>query len=156
VDGVDYRFLSKPHFMEMVNRCEFLEWKEVHGNLYGTAVTPILQAVEAGRPVILDIDVEGAKEVFSKHASAVGIFIKPPNLAALEQRLRGRGTDSGDAIGLRIKNAEREMEAASEFKYQVVNDDLESAVNELADIIRKEWTHENDAPGEFGKERPLD
>jgi guanylate kinase len=93
--------------------------------------------------MILDIDVEGAKEIFRKIPDAVGIFITAPNLGILEERLRLRGTDSDQSIRTRLGNAAKEMESAPIFRYQILNDDLERAADELAAIIRKEWAANN-------------
>jgi len=137
-EGVDYYFASTDKFRLMIQRDEFLEWKEVHGNLYGTPVAPVNECLASVRRMILDIDVEGANEVFKKVPGAVGIFVTAPSITILEQRLRLRGTDSEQSIRTRMVNAAREMEQAGMFKYQIINDDLEKAVEELAGIISKE------------------
>lgn len=137
-EAVDYYFVGTDKFRMMIQRNEFLEWKEVHGNLYGTPVAPVNECLASARRMILDIDVEGAKEVFKKVPGAVGIFITAPSMAVLEQRLRLRGTDSEGSIRTRMINAAREMEQAGMFKYQIINADLEEAVEELAGIISKE------------------
>jgi guanylate kinase len=137
-DAVDYYFISREKFEDMVGQDDFLEWKEVHGNLYGTPAGPVRQAISQGRRMILDIDVQGAQEVFAKIPDAAGIFISAVNLEVLERRLRMRGTDSEESIRTRLLNAEEEMKMVGMFKYHVVNDDLGKAVSELADIIRKE------------------
>lgn len=137
-EAVDYYFVGTDKFRMMIQRDEFLEWKEVHGNLYGTPVAPVNECLASARRMILDIDVEGAKEVFKKVPGAVGIFITAPSMTVLEQRLRLRGTDSEGSIRTRMINAAREMEQAGMFKYQIINADLEEAVEELAGIISKE------------------
>lgn len=138
IDGVHYYFVSETEFREMMQEDRFLECKEVHGNLYGTPVEPIEHAIKAGHSIILDIDVEGAKEVFARMSSAVGIFISAPSPEVLEERLRGRGTDSEESIRLRLRNAAVEMKSAGIFRHQIVNADLAAAVEELAEIIRRE------------------
>lgn len=138
VHGRDYYFVTEEEFRSMIRDDRFLEWKEVHGNLYGTPAEPVREALRSGRSMILDIDVEGAKEVFGKVSDAVGIFISPPDASTLEQRLRGRGTDSEEVIRRRLANAVVEMEYAGDFDYLVTNDDLAAATEELAAIIRKE------------------
>jgi guanylate kinase len=143
IEGVQYYFLDMAEFRRMIEQGRFLEWKEVHGNLYGTPVEPVNQALQSGRRMILDIDVEGAKEIFRKIPDAVGIFITAPNLGILEERLRLRGTDSDQSIRTRLGNAAKEMESAPIFRYQILNDDLERAADELAAIIRKEWAANN-------------
>jgi guanylate kinase len=135
VDGVDYYFTNETKFQEMIKRGSFLEWKEVHGNLYGTLAPPVLLALARGQSMIMDIDVQGALDVFRNFSSAVGIFIAPPDMETLEQRLRSRGTDSEDAIRLRLENALAEAKLASKFYYILVNDDLETAVLNLTSII---------------------
>lgn len=137
VQGADYFFVSRERFKSMIKNNEFLEWKEVHGNLYGTPATFVTEAVEEGRSVILDIDVEGAREVFRRFKEAVGIFITVPNMAILEERLRSRGTDSEASIRIRIINASHELELAPIFRHQVVNDHLDRAVEELASILKE-------------------
>lgn len=137
-EGVDYHFVSPGEFRTMIKRSEFLEWKEVHGNLYGTPAAPVSRALAASRRIILDIDVEGAKEIFKKIPRAVGIFISAPNMSALKQRLALRGTDSEESVKIRLANTVREMKQAEMFRHQIVNDNLEEAVEQLAGIIRKE------------------
>lgn len=138
IQGVHYYFVNKDEFLKMIERDEFLEWKEVHGNLYGTPIAPVNEAIASAGRMILDIDVEGAKEVFKKIPGAVGIFINAPSIEALQQRLLLRGADSEASIRTRMENAAGEMEQAGMFKYQIINDDLEEAVEELAGIIGKE------------------
>jgi len=138
IDGTHYHFVSETEFRRMIAEGRFLEWKAVHGNLYGTPAGPIEQAIASGRSIILDIDVEGAKEVFARMPTAVGIFISAPNLEVLEERLRRRGTDSEDSIRLRMRNAAIEMESAGIFRHRIVNADLTAAVEYLATIIRQE------------------
>lgn len=138
IDGEDYYFITREAFEGMVERDEFLEWKEVHGNLYGTPAGPVTAALSRGRLMILDIDVQGAQEVFRKIPDAVGIFISAPSTEALERRLYERGTDSEDSIRVRLFNASKEMEMAGLFRYQIVNDELENAVSQMASIIRAE------------------
>jgi guanylate kinase len=137
-DGVDYYFISSDKFRLMVERDEFLEWKEVHGNLYGTPAAPVKECLASARCMILDIDVQGAKEIFKKVPAAVGIFITAPSMAVLQQRLVLRGTDSEESIRTRMVNAAHEIGQAGMFKYHIINDDLEKAVENLAAIVRKE------------------
>ncbi len=136
--GVDYFFLGEEVFRRMIDQGLFLEWKEVHGNLYGTPVKPVQEALESGHSMILDIDVAGAREVFEKIRDAVGIFISPPDMAALEHRLRSRGTDSEESIRIRLANAVKEMESAYLFCHRIVNDNLEEAADQLEGIIVRE------------------
>ncbi len=142
--GKDYYFMEEREFRDRIAANGFLEWKEVHGNLYGTPRGPVDRAMEEGAGMILDIDVAGALEVFERFSDAVGIFIRPPDLEVLEQRLRGRGTDSEEAIGIRLRRAAEELQETQRFTYVLVNDDLDEAESELAGIIAKERR----APGE--------
>jgi guanylate kinase len=137
-DGIEYYFLSKEKFAEMVRQNQFLEWKRVHDHEYGTPAQPVLTALKSGRCMILDIDTQGAKEVFQTLPASVGIFVKPPTMGVLEQRIRQRGTESEESIHLRLMNAEGEMQMASLFQYHIINGILGHAVTELADVIRKE------------------
>ena len=136
--GVHYFFMDDDQFTRMVREDEFLEWKEVHGNRYGTPAEPVLECLARGGRMILDIDVEGAREVFKKIPDAVGVFVMAPDMETLEQRLRSRGTDSEESLRIRLGNAAKEMESASLFQYRIVNDTLESAVQELSSIITRE------------------
>lgn len=146
IDGVHYHFVTEERFRKMIEADCFLEWKEVHGNLYGTHAHPVIEAFESGKRMILDIDVEGAKEVFKNIHNVVGIFILPPDMDTLEKRLRLRGTDSEETIRLRIAKAPNEIGAAHLFTHRVVNDDLDTAVRGVASILRKE--SDADAPTE--------
>ena len=136
VQGVHYYFVERRTFEEMIPRGDFLEWKEVHGNLYGTPAGPVKEALGRGDRMILDIDVHGAQEVFRKVPRAVGIFITVPDLSVLEHRLRTRATDSPETIATRLKNAPGEISIGLTFPYVIVNDNLDTAVEALATIIR--------------------
>jgi guanylate kinase len=138
VEGVHYYFVDKRRFRSMVDADEFLEWKEVHGNLYGTPTGPVMKAIESGRSMLLDIDVQGAAEVFRRFKDAVGIFIAAPSQEVLEQRLRSRGTDSEESIHTRLGNALGEMTQAHLFRFRIVNDDLDRAATEMAGVIAGE------------------
>ncbi|MDD3471699.1 MAG: guanylate kinase [Syntrophaceae bacterium] len=138
IDSVSYYFISESKFKSMSKAGEFLEWKNVHGNLYGTPAKPVLDALKSGQRMIMDIDVEGAKEVFSKMPQAIGIFINAPSLEVLEKRLRMRKSDSEESIRIRMLNAFHEIRMSDLFKHRIVNDDLKEAAKELVEIIRKE------------------
>lgn len=135
VEGVSYYFVKTDQFERMIKSDEFLEWKKVHGNYYGTPRGPVTRALATGKKMILDIDVQGAMDVFARVPGAVGIFITVPDLQVLEDRLRKRGTDSEETISLRLANATAEIEAAEKFDYTVVNNDLAQAVKEMTRII---------------------
>ncbi len=135
-DGVDYRFVAREKFVKMIDQGLFLEYAEVHDNLYGTSIGAIGAQLEEGLDVILDIDVQGATILRrEKHLAATHIFISPPDLAELEKRLRGRGTESEEVIQLRLKNAAVEMRAAGEYEYLVINEKIDEAAHLLAAII---------------------
>jgi guanylate kinase len=146
IEGVHYHFVSRERFQEMIDKRQFLEWKEVHGNRYGTPAQPVIEAIRRGQRMILDIDVQGAAEVFKTFQQAVGIFITAPDWTVLEQRLRTRGTDSEASIRTRMKNAVWELEQANLFAYGIVNDDLSRAAEQLSSIIVKESEGSHDKP----------
>ncbi|BER92123.1 guanylate kinase [Atrimonas thermophila] len=135
INGVDYLFVDLSTFEAMKRQGEFLEWARVHGNYYGTPRKPIEEWLKKGEDVILEIDVQGAKQVKKNFKGGVFIFIAPPSLKALEERLKKRNTDREDEILLRMTNARIEMQCISDYDYLVVNDQLEEAVNKLLSII---------------------
>nr|WP_321466303.1 guanylate kinase [uncultured Desulfobulbus sp.] len=136
VDGVQYHFVSPQDFLALRDQqpCGFLEWAEVHGNYYGTSVAEVERRCRQGQDVLLDIDVQGAAQV-RQGADPVTVFIAPPSLQVLEQRLRGRGTESEETIGRRLHNARAEMAEIAAYDYVIVNDKLEEAVESLRSII---------------------
>jgi guanylate kinase len=135
-NGVDYHFISRTEFLSMIDQGLFLEHAEVHGNLYGTSRATIDRQRMAGIDVILDIDVQGASILRrSQQFEATSIFISPPSLAELEERLRGRGTESEETIAIRLANARIELQAVKEYEYLVINDLLEETVDLLSSII---------------------
>ena len=135
VDGVSYHFLSKEEFASRVEAGEFLEWANVHGNCYGTLRSEVDRNLEAGRSVILEIDVQGALNVRKVYPDAVLVFIEPPSAEELERRLRGRGTEDEASIQMRLANATKELGYADSYDVRIVNDDLDRAVAELAHVI---------------------
>jgi guanylate kinase len=135
VDGREYHFVTAGRFEEMARQGEFLEHNEVHGNFYGTAKSGVLPRLAAGEDVILDIDVQGARDVRAAYPEAVSIFVVPSSAAELERRLRARGLDGEDAIRKRLINAAKEVAQAQEFQYVIVNDDLNRAVSELECVV---------------------
>jgi guanylate kinase len=140
-NGVDYHFVDRPAFEAMERRGEFLESAEVHGNRYGTSRQVILDAVERGEDLILEIDWQGAQQVRRLYPGCIGIFILPPSIEELERRMRARGQDSEEVIRHRLQNAREELGHAGEFKYAIINKDFETARHELAEILRKERTN---------------
>lgn len=146
-NGRDYHFIDRQGFEEMREQGAFLEWAEVHGNLYGTSLGALEQELERGRDIILDIDVQGAALLRqSGQVTASFIFIAPPSLTELERRLRGRATDSEETIGLRLTNAAREMAAVENYRYLIVNDHLDEAVELLRAIILAERAASHRSP----------
>ena len=138
-DGVDYVFVDRDTFMQHIAQGEFLEHAEFVGNHYGTPLSPIRAALERGQDVVLEIEVEGAKQVRERLGDeAVMIFILPPSLAELRRRLEGRGTETPDRIEKRLARAEVEMAQTELFDYLVVNDDVERAVADLHAIQQSE------------------
>lgn len=137
-NGVDYHFLSKEEFKAKMERGEFVEWAEVHGNYYGTDIKVIESERKKGHSVLSLVDIKGAdnlKKVFPK--DVVTVFISPPDMKILEARLRGRGTETEEAIQIRLKNARAEMQEAPRFDHIVVNDDLALAYQNLSRLLRE-------------------
>lgn len=135
-DGVDYHFLGQDEFTRRVESGEFLEHAAYSGNHYGTLRSEVDQRIVAGHPVVLEIEVQGARQIAESMPEAVQIFIAPPALESLRERLQGRGTDSPEAIARRLEVAEDELAARDLFHHQVVNDELERALGELEAIVR--------------------
>jgi guanylate kinase len=128
IDGQHYYFVSRDKFEQMVSEGELLEWAEYAGNYYGTPRTPVERQIQLGQSVILEIEVVGARKIHHTFPTALRLFVLPPSLAELEQRIRGRGQDSEEAIARRLSRAKAEIEAANEFDVQIVNDDMEQAL----------------------------
>jgi guanylate kinase len=138
VNGVDYTFVSRSQFEQMVAAGEFLEWADVFGNLYGTSAADTARCLESGHDVVLVIDVQGARKVRACGLPHVAIFVLPPAYHVLERRLRGRSKDSEDAIRRRLQVARDEVSAFEEYDYVVINDDFEPCVERLRGIIMAE------------------
>jgi guanylate kinase len=137
-EGIDYYFLGPKEFDARVAAGEFLEHAAYSGNCYGTLRCEVERRLRGGAAVVLEIEVQGARQVREAMPEAVAVFIAPPSLDALRARLVGRGTDSPEAVDERLRTAEREMEAQPEFAHVVVNDRLEHATDELEGIVRRE------------------
>ena len=135
VEGVDYQFLSEQDFQERIEADEFVEWAEVHGHRYGTSRKAVEDALDDGRFLILDVDVQGAMQMRQRIPEAVLVFVLPPAADALVERLRDRGTEGEDTLTRRIENARGELEQASHFDYIVVNENLEQAIDEVRCIV---------------------
>ena len=138
VDGVDYNFVTKDRFEAMARAGEFLEWADVFGNLYGTSASDTDRALKSGADLVLVIDVQGARRVRSRGIETTAVFVLPPSLGVLEERLRGRSKDSEEAIQRRLAVAREEVHAFVEYDFVVVNDDITSAVDRLRGIVLAE------------------
>lgn len=137
--GVHYFYVSEAEFQRMIEANEMVEWAKVHNNYYGTSKWFLEDSAKNKKIVIMDIDVQGVesfKRIYPDET--LSIFLLPPNMEILEQRLRARGTDSEEIIQMRLKNANREIAKAGEFDYRVVNNDLDNAFGELCEIFEKE------------------
>jgi guanylate kinase len=141
-DGRDYHFLSPEEFDRRVEAGDFLEHATYSGNRYGTLRGEVERRLSEGRSVVLEIEVQGARQVRVAMPEAVLIFIAPPDPAALRQRLEGRGTDSEEAIERRLRTAEIELEAQAEFPHVIVNDDVQKAAAELEGLVREQLSLE--------------
>lgn len=138
VDGKDYYFVSREEFMQRVDRGAFAEWADVHGRLYGTLRSEVERVLGTGRHVVMDIDVQGARQFKGAFPGAVTIFILPPSAAVLVARLLGRNSEDGTAVTRRLESARMELAAVELYEYVVVNADLDPAVAEVGAIITAE------------------
>jgi guanylate kinase len=134
-NGVEYHFLSKQAFQKMIDNGEFVEWAEVYQDLYGTSVSSLRGQITKGLDVIMDIDVQGARNIKQHFKDAVLIYVLPPSLEILEKRLRERRTDDEKAIRTRLKKAEKEIKNCVSYDYLLFNDQLDQAVEELKSIL---------------------
>ncbi|MEW6593534.1 MAG: guanylate kinase [Thermodesulfobacteriota bacterium] len=138
-NGVDYHFVSREEFLAMREQGAFLEWAEVHTNLYGTSRQAVADKLATGVDVFLDIDVQGARQIKeARDLGAVFLFVAPPSWQELEKRLRGRGTEAADTMQIRLDNARKEMAEAHWYDYLIVNDDLAAATEMLKAVILAE------------------
>ena len=137
VDGVQYYFVTRERFDEMVEAGLLLEWAQYSGNCYGTPLESVASHIAEGHQVILEIDVQGAFQVREKMPEAHLAFIEPPSLSVLEQRLRGRGTEDEAMVLQRLEAAKVELSRKEEYDIQLVNDDLETAVGELVSYVNE-------------------
>lgn len=137
-DGVDYNFITRGRFEQMIAADAFLEWADVFGNLYGTCAADARRELDTGRDLVLVIDVQGARQVRVRCADTVGIFVLPPSFDVLERRLRGRSKDSEAAMQRRLATARAEVAAFVEYDYVVVNDELDACVDRLRAIVTAE------------------
>jgi len=136
--GREYYFVERKEFERLVREDTFLEWAEVHGNLYGTARQQVALETAAGTDIVLEVDVQGAASIRNLTMDTVSVFILPPSYEILRRRLVARGTDSPEQLALRMKNAPEELRQYSSFDYVIINDDVERAAHQLASIIYSE------------------
>ncbi len=133
--GIDYDFRTRQEFLECAEMGRFLEYKEVHGHLYGTPISGVEEIMNHGGIAVLKIDVQGALEVISSRPEATSIFLMPPTVEELDRRIRVRGSESEDVIQLRLQNAQREIEMAHRYQYQIINQNINQTVEQLEKIV---------------------
>lgn len=142
-NGMDYEFMAREEFEAMVGRGEFAEWAEVHGNFYGTPRRALEEAIARGEFVVLDIDVQGARQIRAVFPQALLVFVIPPSAEVLVSRLTKRGTEADEEVVRRLRNARKELARAGDFDHVVVNDDLERAVEEVRAVARSGKTRQD-------------
>ncbi len=133
--GRDYFFVDRNEFEEMISNNRLAEWAKVHDNYYGTSRDFIEETLSSGSSIILDIDVQGKEQIEKVFPECVSIFIMPPSMEALRQRLDGRGTESPESLAKRIRNAEAEIIKKDSYRHEIVNDDLDTAIDELTRLV---------------------
>ncbi|MEJ2728802.1 MAG: guanylate kinase [Deltaproteobacteria bacterium] len=136
-DGVDYHFIDKNEFKTRIDSGRWAEWAQVHGNCYGTDSKFLDEGLVAGHDILLDLDVQGTRQLLKRYSQCVAIFIRPPSLKALQRRLEARGSDSAQAIAVRLRNAEKEIDQQNLYHHVIVNDQLPTAIAELISTIEK-------------------
>lgn len=138
VDGEDYFFISKDEFFEIKEKDQFIEYAKVHNNYYGTPKKYVDKSLAEGRDIILEIDIQGAKQVREKYPDSVFIFLVPPSFEELKKRLNKRDTEDNKSKNVRLKNAKKEIKKTDEYDYTIVNDRVKNAVEQIKEIIEKE------------------
>ena len=134
-DGSDYHFIGKRDFENGIKAGKWAEWAVVHGNYYGTSADFLNRSLSDGRDILLDLDIQGTRQLLARYPNTVAIFILPPSLAVLQERLEARGTDSTESIAMRLKNAEKEIAQQDLFQHIIINEQLSKAVQDLISII---------------------
>ncbi len=134
--GENYYFMSNERFKDMIDKKEFLEWAQFAGNYYGTPLSTVNEKIEKGFIVLLEIEVEGAKQIKEKFPDALSIFLLPPSLEELEKRIRNRGTEKDEAIKIRLSRANYEIESSDEFDFVLTNHDVEDTVKRIFKLIK--------------------
>ncbi len=137
VDGREYYFLMRDAFEAAARRGEFLEWAEVHGHLYGTPAGPVRESLARGDCVILEIDVQGGRQVLERYPATVLVFVNTPDWSSLEERLKGRLTEDEATIVRRLENARREIAEGERYHHRIINEDLDRAVDDLANLLHR-------------------
>lgn len=135
VEGEKYNFITRERFEQMIANDELLEYNVFVGNYYGTPKAPVIECIENGQDMLIEVDVNGAAQIRKKAPDAVSVFIMPPSFEELKRRLRGRGTDSEEVIEKRLQEALSEIARAPEYDYIVVNDEIQNAVNDFIEVI---------------------
>ena len=135
-DGVDYHFVTKDDFEKGIASSKWAEWAKVHGNYYGTSADLLDLGLAEGKDILLDIDVKGTRQILKRYPHSITIFIMPPSLDILRQRLESRGTDSADVIAVRLTNAKKEMAQKSLYRHVILNDCLSDATAELNALLK--------------------
>jgi len=135
-DGLNYYFISEERFKDMIDKKEFLEWAQFAGNYYGTPLSTVNEKIEKGFIVLLEIEVEGAKQIKEKFPEALSIFLLPPSKAELEKRIRNRGTEKEEAIDRRLSRANYEIASSDQFDFVLTNHDVDETVKEVFKIIK--------------------
>ena len=136
-NGVDYHFITKEAFEKGISESQWAEWADVHGNYYGTPAEFLDKSIASGQDVLLDIDVQGTRQVLKRYPDSITIFIMPPSLEILRNRLEKRSTDSPEVIDVRLKNAQMEMAQKDLYDHVIINDHLQDAVAELIALLEK-------------------
>ena len=135
-DGLNYYFISEERFKDMIDKKEFLEWAQFAGNYYGTPLSTVNEKIEKGFIVLLEIEVEGAKQIKEKFPESLSIFLLPPSKEELEKRIRNRGTDKEEAIDRRLSRANYEIASSNQFDFVLTNHDVDETVKEVFKIIK--------------------
>jgi guanylate kinase len=136
VDGVDYHFISKDQFLHRISEDRWAEWAEVHGNYYGTSADFIVDGLSGGKSILLDIDVQGARQIRQRFSGSIAIFILPPSMVVLKDRLTSRQTDPPSVIEKRLAHADAEISESSSYDHVLVNDGLSDSVEQLTALIQ--------------------
>jgi guanylate kinase len=134
-EGIDYHFIDRKEFEHRIDKGRWAEWALVYDNYYGTSADFLDAGLRAGKDILLDLDVQGTRQLLDRYAECVAIFIRPPSLEDLRQRLEKRGTDSAETIAVRLANAEKEMAQQNIYHHVIVNDQLPVALTELVSVI---------------------